>query len=84
MEFVELFERADTYDLLRQYANEKDVFVHLSKVMKVGIHPSTTFKTPIGVYAYPLAYVLALKSISNLPFAAQHPYIFILKSRGLA
>lgn len=47
---------------------------------KLGINPKSEYKTPTGIYAYPVAYVLATWENGNeLPFAQEQPYIWVLQ-----
>jgi hypothetical protein len=48
----------DRYRLLQKYSGDPSVFVHFSDVNKLGINPSSNFSTPIGVYGYPVDYVI--------------------------
>lgn len=63
----------------------KNAFVSFTSIDKLGINPSSTYNTPIGVYAYPLQYVkdeIGEGSTTKLPFAGGMPYanFFSLKS----
>ena len=54
--------KVDTTEYLRtKYGNfPKNIFVHFGDVNKVGIHPSSSYNTPNGLYCYPLEYILNL------------------------
>lgn len=58
----------------------KNIFLTLTSVEKVGVNPFPyDDKTPLGIYAYPAEYVLDLigdnKSLSELPFGGDQPYV---------
>ena len=44
---------------------------------KIGINPKTEYNTPIGIYAYPVDYVL--DKGRKVPFAGDEPYIQVLQ-----
>jgi hypothetical protein len=65
----------------------KNLFVSFTQIEKLGINPGSTYKTPLGIYAYPAEYVVDSSSggksmHASLPFAGEHPWVNIFKSRG--
>jgi hypothetical protein len=65
----------------------KNLFVSFTEIEKLGINPGSTYKTPLGIYAYPAEYVVDSSSggksmHASLPFAGEHPWVNIFKSRG--
>ena len=69
-------------DLLQAYYDEngEDTFVSFTSVDKLGINPKSKYDTPLGIYAYPLSYVL--REIGEydspkhvLPFAGAAPFV---------
>lgn len=44
---------------------------------KIGINPNNAYGTPIGIYTYPIDYVLKLHG--DVPFASGHPNIFVVQ-----
>jgi hypothetical protein len=48
---------------------------------KIGINPKTNYNTPVGIYCYPVDYVLK-KFVNDVPFAAKRPYLYVVKARG--
>jgi hypothetical protein len=84
MKFIEIFEKRDvvlsTMQRLEKYRGQKDVFVHFSSVQKIGVNPRTTYKTPAGVYAYPIDYVLS-KSVKKLPYGNEFSFIFVIRAK---
>jgi hypothetical protein len=74
----------DPMDLLRSFASKHkseigNWFVSMTDINKLGIHPGSKFKTPIGIYSYPLEYVISRHNIEELPFASKRPYINLFK-----
>lgn len=68
--------------LLQKYydQNGEDTFVSFTSVDKLGINPKSKYDTPLGIYAYPLSYVL--REIGEydspkhvLPFAGDAPFV---------
>lgn len=84
---------AEIWDFAQENGT-KDYYVTFTSIDKVGINPNSRFSTPIGVYTYPLDYVI--KQINRapskrntsvpfskiLPFAGDSPFLNILKSTG--
>lgn len=60
-----------------------NLFVSFTKVEKLGVNPQSKFSTPIGIYAYPVDYVMAKtkknKTMDELPFAGDSPYANIFR-----
>lgn len=65
-------------ELSKQHDN---LFVSMTTVDKLGINPQSKYDTPIGIYSYPVSYVISKTRTSdnfgNLPFAGKAPYINI-------
>lgn len=72
---VEALER-----IYEEYPNDK-LYVSFTEVDKLGINPLSKYETPIGVYAYPLEYVIS-RGIKRLPFANERKYINVFKANG--
>ena len=47
--------------------------VTFTKIDKVGLNPQSKWKTPLGIYLYPIDYVIEKKM--NVPFAGDQPYL---------
>jgi hypothetical protein len=54
----------DLSDQLHQYVNDPTIFIHYSKINKIGINPeySISYSTPLGIYSYP-------KDWNDLPYS---------------
>lgn len=70
-------------DIFNKYKNLpqselKNLFVSFTDVNKIGINPRSAYNTPIGIYTYPLDYVLSHESNSDLPFAGVRKHIFVV------
>lgn len=62
---------------------DASVFFHLSDLNKVGINPTSTFKTPIAICTYPLNEETAEMLLDNtLPFASERRFVHFLKPRN--
>jgi len=57
----------------KTHPNPENLIVTYTSIDKVGINPSTKYNTPLGIYFYPLDYVIEKKM--NVPFAKDQPYI---------
>jgi hypothetical protein len=56
---------------------------HNSRGSKIGINPKYDHGTPLGIYAYPISYVLDRSSGEpDVPYAADRPYIQVIRSTG--
>lgn len=76
----------DRDKLLRKYAGDESVFVSFSDVNKLGLNPSSDYDTPIGIYAYPVDYVIE-RSLTNqrsfnVPFASDRKFIIVFRVRN--
>jgi hypothetical protein len=55
------------------HPNPENLVVTFTAIDKVGINPKSTYDTPLGIYFYPLDYVIEKKM--NVEFAGNQPYI---------
>lgn len=79
--------RKSTAEQLKEIAKQmgtKNLFVTFTTVDKVGINPGSTYSTPLGIYCYPLAYVIGRikNDVINVPFAGKAPFLSVLQSNG--
>lgn len=81
---------------LGKYAGRPDIFVSFTDdvtrgkgqhaksvnrpVPKLGINPINHYNTPLGIYTYPIDYVLSRSG--KVPFAGNLPYIWVVESTG--
>jgi len=72
---------------LEKYANRADIFGSFTNLPKLGINPSTTYETPIGVYGYPMMYIVENYSESSgkfeVPFAGDAEYLHIFTVKDM-
>lgn len=77
-------------DQLQEYYDEngEDTFVSFTSVDKLGINPMSKYETPLGIYAYPLSYIL--REIGEydspkhvLPFAGDAPFANVFTADGV-
>lgn len=65
----------------------QDDYITFTDINKVGINPSTTHDTPLGIYCYPVKYIWKqyniTKSFSLLPFASNRKYVHVLRPKHL-
>lgn len=63
----------------------KNLFVSFTSLPKFGINPGSTYNTPLGIYAYPAEYVEQEvgpnRTMSNMPFAGDQPWVNIFRAR---
>lgn len=67
-------------------AGTTNLFVSFTAVDKLGINPKSTFNTPIGIYAYPVDFVVkhagTEKAMTSMPFAGENPYVNLFNASG--
>jgi hypothetical protein len=76
--------RVDPIDTFSMYANKPNMFVTFTQLPKVGINPQSNYNTPIGVYSYPLKYVLERAYqkgtlFGAAPFASDAKYVHLFQ-----
>ena len=55
-------------------------YMTFTKLNKVGINPGSKYKTPNGIYTYPLTKdIYELLAAGNLPFAQEQPFVSIIE-----
>jgi hypothetical protein len=57
----------------KNHSNPENLVVTYTAIDKVGINPKSGYNTPLGIYFYPLNYVIEMKM--DVPFAKEQPYI---------
>lgn len=82
MKLIELIEaksnsasnlKIPAYDELSKYKGDDNVFIHFSDISMVSLYPDAKYRTPVGIYGYPLnttwSYykVDQIKSFKNYP-----------------
>ena len=78
--------------VLQDYLNQAEklpgvslsnLFVSFTKLPKLGINPRSEYNTPIGIYAYPVDFVMSKTKLSRsmnvLPFAGGSPWANIFR-----
>ena len=55
------------------HPNPENLVVTFTAIDKVGINPKSGYDTPLGIYFYPIDYVIEKRM--NVPFAKEQPYI---------
>lgn len=72
--------KQDTIDELRslQAAHRgQRLFVTFTQVQKLGINPGSNHGTPLGIYSYPIQYVIERNL--EVPYAGEQPYIQVFR-----
>ena len=84
--------KVSTLEELEKYAGRDDVFVSFTSDVgkmshgnngkniggsKLGINPKSEWDTPIGIYTYPVDYVLRKKG--KVPFAEKEPFLYVVQ-----
>jgi hypothetical protein len=87
--FKDNYEYDDPRDVVKE-GHDDLYFVSMTKVDKLGINPSSKYNTPLGIYAYPLSYVLhkveleneseGRQTLKSLPFAGASPFANVFKT----
>lgn len=70
-------------EIFSKYWKSKEVdnlFVSFTSVDKLGVNPMSRYNTPIGIYTYPLDYVMDMGKPSNVPFAGDSPNMWIVRA----
>lgn len=90
----QLNQKLPLLDILKKYYNDapgivgigRNAFASFTEKDKLGINPQSVYDTPLGIYAYPLNYVLdTIKQRSgtfSLPYGGNHPYINLFGVKG--
>jgi hypothetical protein len=62
-----------------------NAFVSFTQIDKLGINPQSLYNTPLGIYAYPMHYVMEIggdSNMSDLPFAGGSDYVNLFSIKG--
>lgn len=62
------------------YVEYPNAYITFTSIAKVGINPQSKWQTPLGIYGYPLGYVI--KKNLKVPYAGTSPYITIFDYNG--
>jgi hypothetical protein len=64
----------------------KNAFASFTNINKLGINPKSKYDTPLGIYAYPLDYILDevgdWYEMTKLPFAGGNPFVNLFEIKG--
>lgn len=84
----ELNPKVSAIEALKPYSTNEDYYISFTAIDKIGINPRSSYNTPLGIYAYPLATIWRnymvehKKSIGKaVPFAGRQPYIWLIKPK---
>src|ERR1035437_4544988 len=70
----------DIVSSLNKYRTRDDVYISYSDIPKLGINPQSDFKTPIGIYAYPLKEMWESVENNAVPYAGKREYVIVFQS----
>ena len=76
--------KVSTLDQLKEIKEKygtDNIFVTFTQIPKLGANPQSEYDTPLGIYSYPLEYVLD-NNITEVPFAGEQPYIIVFKNNS--
>ena len=74
--YKEMGQDFDPKDRVLGYANDPYVFVHFSNINKLGVNPRSNFKTPLGIYGYPVnQFDIDALLTGKVPFAGDREFI---------
>jgi hypothetical protein len=78
----EMNTKQSTLDRLKLIRKQQkgDLFVTFTELEKVGINPTSEYNTPLGIYCYPIDYVIKKKM--EVPFAPFAPFVNVLRSKS--
>ena len=66
---------------IKEQYGTTNIFVTFTQIPKLGANPGSSYDTPLGIYSYPLDYVLE-KQVAGVPFAGKNPYIIVFKTNS--
>lgn len=79
----ELNPRLGTYEELRKYKDNPNIFISFTKVNKIGINPRSRFNTPLAIYCYPLKEIWEDFNHNTkevvVPYAGDNPWIWVME-----
>lgn len=64
--------------ILSASSNPKNLFVTFTLHKKFGTNPKSSFQTPLGLYSYPLSYVVENKM--KVPYAGECPHVWVFEA----
>jgi hypothetical protein len=80
--------RISVFKELEPYKDKDGYYISFTSIEKIGINPQSTFRTPLGIYAYPLKQVWKRYNIENkkvvgrsVPYAGDNPYVWLVKKK---
>lgn len=69
--------------MMTKTASGNNKFISFTKIPKLGLNPVNEHSTPIGIYVYPLDYVVRVigggDDFSDIPYASDRPYIYLIE-----
>lgn len=79
-----------TADSVARESHDDLYFVSMTEIDKIGINPKSRYNTPLGIYTYPLSYVIMTfeneseiiggGTLKSLPFAGAKPFANVVKT----
>lgn len=74
----ELNKKISIIDQLSPYKDDPSYFISFTDINKIGLNPSTTYDTPLGIYTYPLKEIWNDFVNNEIPFAGDRTYVQLL------
>ena len=83
---LETSKKRSPYEQLEKYKDDPNVYISFRDIKRIGINPQPRYNTPNGIFSYPLSLIWKdfdhLKKQIYVPFAGEHPYIYVFKARN--
>lgn len=80
--FERRYRRATLLDRMEPFRDDPDVFVTFTSILKLGVHPTTEWSDPIGIYGYPVKEMFTTFEQKKVPFAGHRPYAYLFRNTG--
>lgn len=71
-----------TADALERYQDDASIFISYSNFPKLGLNPRTGYRTPAGIYTYPLREILTAVKNNAVPYASERRYVIVVRFIG--
>jgi hypothetical protein len=71
---------------LENYVGREDVFGSFTNLPKLGVNPQSSYNTPVGIYAYPIDYIVDQISGADIkvPFQAEAPFLHVFQVKDMS
>ena len=80
--------RISVFKELEPYKDKDDYYISFTSIEKIGVNPQSTFRTPLGIYAYPLKQSWEKYNVGenkkvgrSMPYAGSSQYVWLVKKK---